>query len=246
MLRAARTFSLIQHVIVRGRNAKGYCTDTGVKIRDQLRALLRETAQSVAVITSLMHPGTCGKDSSIVYHGATLSSFTSIAMDPYPLVTFSLRTPSRMATSLKSAHPRLSSHMVINILSAEQSSAATQFSRPDLYPEPFSSILYFLNSEGLPILEGSLGALSCQMMARTLPLHDLDFLEKRSEVPKEVAPQRRGVGSELFIARVVRVEESQSQGKEMEVGQRKMLPLLYHRQGFTSCETPLHSKLKNS
>src|ERR1700722_14161625 len=245
MLRAARTFSLIQHVIVRGRNAKGYCTDTGVKIRDQLRALLRETAQSVAVVTSLMHPGIYPKDSSIVYHGATLSSFTSIAMDPCPLVTFSLRTPSRMATSLKSDQPFLSSHMVINILSAEQSSAATQFSRPDLYPEPFSSIPYFLNSEGLPILEGSLGALSCQM-ARTLPLHDLDFLEKRSEVPKEVALQRGGVGSELFIARVVRVEESQSQGKEVEVGQRKMLPLLYHRQGFTSCGTPLHSKLKNS
>src|SRR5882762_991582 len=107
-----------------------YLNTTQEKVtRERLRSLLRETAQPVAVVTSNLF-GT----SSPRYHGATLSSFTSIALDPYPIVSFSLRIPSRMATALKSAESRLSSHMVINVLSAAQQSTAVRFSRPDLYP----------------------------------------------------------------------------------------------------------------
>jgi hypothetical protein len=35
------------------------------------------------------------------YHGATLSSFSSIALQPEPLVSFSLRLPSRLAGALR-------------------------------------------------------------------------------------------------------------------------------------------------
>ncbi|EGO20648.1 hypothetical protein SERLADRAFT_477058, partial [Serpula lacrymans var. lacrymans S7.9] len=99
------------------------------KTRESLRALLRETAQPVAVVTSLLHAESSSREST--FHGATLSSFTSIALDPHPLIAFSLRVPSRMATSLN-AHDNLtsqlrskkSSHMVINILSASQSHLA--------------------------------------------------------------------------------------------------------------------------
>lgn len=35
------------------------------------------------------------------YHGATLTSFTSLTLHPYPLVAFSLRLPSRMADCLR-------------------------------------------------------------------------------------------------------------------------------------------------
>ena len=35
------------------------------------------------------------------YHGATLSSFSSIALEPEPLVSFSLRLPSRLADALR-------------------------------------------------------------------------------------------------------------------------------------------------
>jgi flavin reductase (DIM6/NTAB) family NADH-FMN oxidoreductase RutF len=219
----------------RCRGAKGCCTATEPDTRTRLRALLRETAQSVAVITSFMPPGPSTESTAMRYHGATLSSFTSIAMDPHPLVTFSLRVPSRMATSLKSPQPHLSSHMVVNILSATQASTARLFSRPDLYSEPFVSVPYSLSVDGLPVLHGSLGSLSCKVLSRSLPLHDLDFLEKRSEIAANQSLHCDGTASELFIARVVRVEWPRATEKEVEGDQSELLPLLYHRRSFTSC-----------
>ena len=74
-----------------------------------------------------------------LYHGATLSSFTYIALEPLPLVAFSLSVPSRMTSalgahvapspsllpspspSLPPAPPaRPDAHLIINILSAAQ------------------------------------------------------------------------------------------------------------------------------
>jgi hypothetical protein len=62
--------------------------------------------------------------------------------------------------------------------------------------------------DGLLILEGSLGALSCKLVARSLLLHDLDFLEKRSDASVEMALQGDDVVSELFIARIMHVDAS--------------------------------------
>ncbi|KAG6329480.1 hypothetical protein ID866_9609, partial [Astraeus odoratus] len=97
-----------------------------------------------------------------MYHGATLSSFTSIALDPYPLVAFSLRIPSRMATALNSHVDQaraempglISAHMVINILSAPQADLAVKFSRADLHPRPFEDpdVHWTKSEDGLPIL----------------------------------------------------------------------------------------------
>ena len=88
-------------------------------LKSEFRTLLRESAQPVAVVTTktktkadssaLSSPSASSNDHSR-YHGATLSSFTSIAMDPHPLVAFSLRIPSRMATYLSETHKRERSH----------------------------------------------------------------------------------------------------------------------------------------
>jgi flavin reductase (DIM6/NTAB) family NADH-FMN oxidoreductase RutF len=216
-------------------------TTSHQNISQHLREVLRETAQPVAVVTSLMPFNTPPK-----FHGSTLSSFTSIAMEPYPLVTFSLRVPSRMATSLKS--PQDSAHMVINLLCAEQSSTAIRFSRPDLHPEPFAATPFFLSQEGIPVLKGCLGALSCQMVPGSWPLHDLHFLAKNRGVDKVDIKKEAGRASELFIARVVRVEGlfSDDEGD----GLRK-LPLLYHRRAYTTTSRdepldhqPFNSKIK--
>ncbi|KAJ6621453.1 hypothetical protein B0H10DRAFT_987053 [Mycena sp. CBHHK59/15] len=69
-------------------------------------------------------------------------------MDPLPLVTFALRIPSRMASSLNSPPLHSAADMVINILSANQAHIATAFSRPDLHPHPFSTTPYILSQEG--------------------------------------------------------------------------------------------------
>lgn len=50
-------------------------------------------SQPVSVVVARLQDGT--------YHGATLSSFSSIALHPEPLVSFSLRLPSRLADALR-------------------------------------------------------------------------------------------------------------------------------------------------
>ena len=136
-----------------------------------------------------------------------------------------------MATALKAVDSRSKSHMVINVLSAAQESTAVRFSRPDLYPDPFSSIPYLLSEEGLPVLEGCLGALSCRLVKGSWPLHDLEFIEGRTEsANREAMSEGNGVTSELFLARVIRVETLPFIGDD----DLRTLPLLYHRRGYTT------------
>ena len=79
------------------------------------------------------------------------------------------------------------------------------------------------------MLDGSLGALSCKLVSRAIPLHDLDYLcngatgNLKGAVP--VSLRKEDVTSELFIAQVLRVES----------GDEGMLPLVYHRRSYTTC-----------
>lgn len=117
--------------------------------------------------------------------------------------------------------------MVVNILSAAQVDVAVRFSRVDLYPHPFTDAPYFLSEEGLPVLEGSLGALSCKLVASSWPLHDLDSL-REGKSKGHSTWEGEGVASELFIARVIRVE-SISKGSDL-----RTLPLLYHHRAYST------------
>lgn len=63
-------------------------------IAPRLRQLMRQVAQPVAVVTCSLPP------SSLPNHGATLSSLSSISLSP-PLVAFSLRLPSTLASYLQ-------------------------------------------------------------------------------------------------------------------------------------------------
>lgn len=209
------------------RNLSSQWTDE--TMRDQLRFLLRKTSQPVAVVTSFM-PSTAS-DNGHTYHGATLSSFTSIAMEPHPLIAFALRSPSRMATSLNAANLDAPSHMVVNLLEASQAPIAFLFSRPDLHQSPFDVAPYSLTEEGLPVLEGSLGAISCKLVSPGLPLHDLDFWENRTSAAPDAfpSPGARAGASQLFIARVLRVEK-------IKPSDNSRTPLIYYQQRYTTCQ----------
>ncbi|EIN09670.1 hypothetical protein PUNSTDRAFT_143157 [Punctularia strigosozonata HHB-11173 SS5] len=222
--------------------------ETETSTKAALRDLLRQTAQPVAVVTALLPPPTSVTSSQPLYHGATLSSFTSVALDPHPLVAFSLRVPSRMASSLShffpssppsspttSSTPRtdLTPHLVINLLSASQSSLAHTFARADPAHAPFDApgVHYDLTSDGLPVLRGALGALSCSLVGASWPLHDLAALSVRRTHQEGQEPWAgAGVASELYIARVTRVEEV-VRASEDEL-QGEPMPLLYHHRGY--------------
>ena len=218
----------VHHVIQHARYKSAH-QDEGQKLKHDLRILLRNVAQPVAVVTTFMRAGGDSESTNATFHGATLSSFTSIAMDPYPLISFALRIPSRMAISLDAAasdslqDPSAPSHMVVNLLSAQQASIAIKFSRPDLHPQPFESVAYKLTEEGIPMLDGSLGALSCKLVSGAIPLHDLDLL--RNGDSRGAVLRKEDVASELFIARVLRVESMSE----------RTLPLVYYRRSYTTC-----------
>lgn len=246
LCRNMRLTHILRHFVTshRARSQAFYSlSHSTLEARNNTRALLRQTAQPVAVVTSFMPTSENDKhdvsNGSPRFHGATLSSFSSIAMDPYPLVSFSLRIPSRMATSLTSSYstsPKVS-YMVINILSAAQADVAVRFSRPDLHKDPFVSTPYHLTEEGLPVIEGSLGALSCTLVTRSWPLHDLQELEQRTGKQVELW-QGDGVASELFIARVARVELLAPSNKDESP---RTSPLLYFRRAYaTTCDISPH------
>jgi len=80
------------------------------------------------------------------------------------------------------------------------------------------------------MLHDSLGAVSCQLVLPPKPLHDLDAFDleggKRGE---KKGWEGLGVASELFIARVMRVEKVPTDDVNNPL---RTLPLLYHRQGY--------------
>ncbi|TYJ54070.1 hypothetical protein B9479_005256 [Cryptococcus floricola] len=65
-----------------------------------LRQVMRNVAQPVAVAVASVPPSS-PLAGVAAYHGATLTSFTSLTLHPRPLVAFSLRLPSRMADCLR-------------------------------------------------------------------------------------------------------------------------------------------------
>ncbi|KZT59836.1 hypothetical protein CALCODRAFT_515759 [Calocera cornea HHB12733] len=204
-------------------------------LQHSIRALFRRTAQPVAVLTTLLPPSPSDPGPpKPTYHGATLSSFTSISLAPLPLVAFSLRLPSRAAQAIDrsfsaASYPRAS--LVVNMLSAEQAELARHFSRPDLYPEPWGMHEFALSEEGVPVFPGSLGALSCTPVT-SFPL-DWGGLRKLGvNVGPEMVQESRENTSELFIAQVVRVELKNKHGSH---------PLLYQDRVFKAVgeELPL-------
>ncbi|KAK0189256.1 flavin reductase like domain-containing protein [Armillaria mellea] len=175
-------------------------------VKNDFRDLMRRAAQPVAVVTALTRE-------SYRYHGATLSSFTSIALDPHPLVAFSLRMPSRLANAIKTIPPNPSTpHLVVNILAEHQPHRAEDF--VNATENMWDRISHTLSEEGIPTI-------SCRLVASPVPLHDLDFLESGAPV----------LSSELYLARVLRVEKvDQEAGLEHEV-----LPLIYRHRTYTTC-----------
>src|ERR1700753_3548870 len=88
-----------------------------------------------------------------------------------------------------------------------KASTAVRFANARLHPHPFTETQYSLTEDGLPVLHDSLGAISCKLFLPPKPLHDLDVFDLEGDEAREKGWTGTGVASELFIAKVVRVEK---------------------------------------
>jgi Flavin reductase like domain len=177
-------------------------------------------------------------------------------MAPHHLVAFSLRVPSRMGRTLadlsaaRATTATPSAHMVINLLAAPQMHAAILFSRPDLHPRPFEDpdIQWSLSRDGLPMLHGCLGALSCRVVGAPWALNDLaalgDKLTYKADEMRNIV-NVGDVGSELFIAQVMCVEDVPPAEGAVDDTLRT-LPLVYHRRGYTTTTDKLSLNQKTN
>lgn len=111
---------------------------------------LAQFATGVTVITTKLEDGR--------FLGITASSFNSVSLSP-ALVLWSLANGASSMPVFS-----INSHYVINILSADQSALAGQFSRP--LKDRFEGVGYTLSATGLPVLDGAAAWFECHNRSR--------------------------------------------------------------------------------
>lgn len=106
-------------------------------------------ATGVAIITSSGSEG---------YLGATVSSFSSVSLDP-PLILFSMGRHSKAFAAWESVE-----HFAVNILAEEQSALSTQFARA--MTDKWSGVRMRAGIGGAPLLADALVWLECKSYAK--------------------------------------------------------------------------------
>ncbi|KAJ3180288.1 hypothetical protein HDU87_002167 [Geranomyces variabilis] len=172
---------------------------------EEFRGVMRTTAAPVAVIT-LATP-----NSPHSHVGITCSSVTSVSLDP-PIISFCVRSPSRVATALASESTPPPS-IAVHLLAASQVRESMSFSSPHTQ-HAFEAFAHRVDQPtALPILEGCLGVMVCELMRRVeIGDHEAWFAK---------------------VQRIAYVNTSQSQSDRPS---RRIaeLPLLYHRGEYKS------------
>lgn len=114
---------------------------------NELKDLMRRYPTGVTVVTSTLK----GKP-----WGGTMNSFTSVSLNP-PLVALFITTSSRTSAAINET-----GKFVINILKEDQEGFARTFA-DDGNDDKFSGIRYHLTEEGVPVLDDSLGFITCTL-----------------------------------------------------------------------------------
>jgi len=115
-----------------------------MNLSGQLRQAMKLVPAPVVVVS-------CSADG--VKRGITCSSFQSISLAP-PVISFSLRSPSRMASLLEK-----SDKFAVHLLSSHQVKQSMAFSSPQTQ-ESFSDFPHYIDNS-IPILQGCLSVLVC-------------------------------------------------------------------------------------
>jgi flavin reductase (DIM6/NTAB) family NADH-FMN oxidoreductase RutF len=119
---------------------------------DDFRSVLGRFSTGVCVVTA--------RDTGSVDHGLTVNAFASVSLTP-PLVLVCIDHEA-------SLHPAMTacSHLVINILAANQEALARRFAAPEA--DRFEGVGFTRGICGAPILDDVLAYLECQA-SRAVP-----------------------------------------------------------------------------
>ena len=125
---------------------------------DEFRRACGRFATGVTVATVLDGEGTP--------HGLTVSSFTSVSLDP-PLILICLGHAVTMIDAFRAA-----SHFGINVLSAEQRELSDRFARKGW--DRFDALPWERGATGVPLLPGAIAHIECATHDR-VPSGDHDI-----------------------------------------------------------------------
>ncbi|OAV95714.1 hypothetical protein PTTG_04834 [Puccinia triticina 1-1 BBBD Race 1] len=175
---------------------------TGSSDPEAFRQLMRRLSYPVTVVTVELD--------GAQLHGATVSSFSSVALEPQPLVSLALRRPSRLAAHLDRT-PRQPFSVFLLTHHPLAIDLAGLFSRPkDRIPAAAFASLE----------QACFARLDCRVLTS---LH-LSDLTEHSEL---ALPPPRQFGSTLFIGQVL-----QSTWSTTNINQQS--PLMYHNRSYTT------------
>ena len=134
-----------------------------------------------AAVTSAEFRNACGRfatgvtiatvlDSDRQPHGLTVSSFTSVSLDP-PLISICLGHAVTLIDLFRAAN-----FFGINVLAEDQQPVSERFARKGL--DRFAGIGWTLGDHDVPLLEGALASIECQIDQR-IPVGDHDIFVGR-------------------------------------------------------------------
>lgn len=129
---------------------------------DDFRRACGRFATGVSIATVL--------DSQSAPHGLTVSSFTSVSLDP-PLILICLGHAVTCIDAFRTA-----SHFGINVLTAAQREISERFARKGF--DRFTGTAWFPGETGVPLLPGALAHMECAVHER-FPAGDHDILVGR-------------------------------------------------------------------
>ncbi len=119
---------------------------------DALRFAMRRWTTGVTIVTA---------SHETVQHGMTVSSFTSLSLDP-PLVMVSLEITTRTHELVES-----SNCFGVTVLAADQQDISTRYSIPSTDSDyRFEEVGTFALRTGSPFIEGGLAFFDCRVVAR--------------------------------------------------------------------------------
>ncbi|KNZ54318.1 uncharacterized protein VP01_297g2 [Puccinia sorghi] len=177
---------------------------------EPFRQVMRQLSFPVSVLTVQLEDGQP--------HGATVSSLSSVALEPHPLISLSLRRPSRLASHLL-RQPRQSFQVFLLNHLPDSIRLATIFSQPR-NQIPFAAFH--------SLQQTAFACLHCHVL-QSIDLSSLNHLTPQHHL--HLSPSSDTLsGSTLFIARVLQSTFS--------AGNTQQQPLMYHNRSYTTIKIP--------